>query len=292
MKYGLVGNNDGPLRLLLAAKHAGCALPDFVGLQKTPDKKLLSKYLRETEHIDFKFSFDEDSLLNFLNKHKFKILINCFCNFKFTCLLKLYDCYNVHPSYLPFYRGRHPMHWALILGEEQHGITIHKMTQEFDKGAIYWQEHMAIHKNMSVGELREGLMQKLEVGFPTFISWLEQEKSVVKSNSQELGSYLRRRYPEDSCISQWDNTDLIYRKIKALRSETNLAYFRTENSKYIPILDVTLVNNQGLDNHRGELKVLDVFAESFLIQLPDGCLFKIKTGIGIKGKLDKNSIIL
>ncbi|MGB3774936.1 MAG: hypothetical protein WA951_06730, partial [Leeuwenhoekiella sp.] len=100
MKYALVGNNDGPLRLLNALRKAQMRLPVFIGLQKTPDTYLLSKYRTEAKDIPLKINFGEDDLIQLLTPYDPEVLINCFCNFKFVKLLTNYRCYNVHPSYL------------------------------------------------------------------------------------------------------------------------------------------------------------------------------------------------
>jgi methionyl-tRNA formyltransferase len=46
---------------------------------------------------------------------------------------------NVHASLLPRYRGAAPINWAIINGERKSGITIIRMTEEMDAGAILLQ---------------------------------------------------------------------------------------------------------------------------------------------------------
>ncbi|HBE72034.1 MAG TPA: hypothetical protein DDW52_28175 [Planctomycetaceae bacterium] len=46
---------------------------------------------------------------------------------------------NIHPSYLPDYRGPCPIFWALINGESTLGVTIHRMTRRIDSGMVLWQ---------------------------------------------------------------------------------------------------------------------------------------------------------
>lgn len=43
---------------------------------------------------------------------------------------------NVHPSTLPAYRGTMTPNWHLLNGETQIGMTMHRMTPQFDDGAI------------------------------------------------------------------------------------------------------------------------------------------------------------
>lgn len=65
---------------------------------------------------------------------------------------------NFHPSLLPHYRGPNPTNWAIIHGESQTGVTIHRMTTEVDAGDVLLQEKIRI-ENQTDGELRRVLYQ-------------------------------------------------------------------------------------------------------------------------------------
>ena len=45
-------------------------------------------------------------------------------------------CFNLHGSLLPKYRGRCPINWVLINGEQETGVTLHYMTPRADDGDI------------------------------------------------------------------------------------------------------------------------------------------------------------
>lgn len=51
---------------------------------------------------------------------------------------------NYHTGKLPKYRGRQPLFWAMLNGEEEVGITIHEMEPSLDAGAIVCQESIDI----------------------------------------------------------------------------------------------------------------------------------------------------
>ncbi len=55
-----------------------------------------------------------------------------------------YGIYNIHPSYLPQYRGPAPVQWALINAEAITGVTLFKITGEIDKGPIFRQIYVPI----------------------------------------------------------------------------------------------------------------------------------------------------
>ncbi len=54
---------------------------------------------------------------------------------------------NVHGSLLPKYRGRAPVHWAIIHGERETGASLHYMVDQPDAGALVDQERVPIGEN-------------------------------------------------------------------------------------------------------------------------------------------------
>lgn len=52
--------------------------------------------------------------------------------------------FNLHGSYLPKYRGRAPVNWAVLHGEAETGATLHHMIKAPDAGDIVDQEKVAI----------------------------------------------------------------------------------------------------------------------------------------------------
>ncbi|EGP4957875.1 methionyl-tRNA formyltransferase [Enterococcus faecium] len=64
---------------------------------------------------------------------------------------------NVHASLLPKYRGGAPVHYAIMNGEEETGVTIMEMIKKMDAGGIYAQEIMPITKQDDVGTMFEKL---------------------------------------------------------------------------------------------------------------------------------------
>ncbi|CNL09546.1 bifunctional UDP-glucuronic acid decarboxylase/UDP-4-amino-4-deoxy-L-arabinose formyltransferase [Yersinia frederiksenii] len=52
--------------------------------------------------------------------------------------------FNLHGSLLPKYRGRAPINWALVNGEKETGVTLHKMVKKADAGAIVGQHKVII----------------------------------------------------------------------------------------------------------------------------------------------------
>jgi len=58
--------------------------------------------------------------------------------------LPRFGCLNVHASLLPKYRGAAPIQWAILDGESKTGVTIMKMDEGLDTGAILTMESTVI----------------------------------------------------------------------------------------------------------------------------------------------------
>ncbi|WP_291292715.1 methionyl-tRNA formyltransferase [Enterococcus sp.] len=64
---------------------------------------------------------------------------------------------NVHASLLPKYRGGAPVHYAIIEGEQETGVTIMEMIKKMDAGGIFSQAKLPITSQDDVGTMFEKL---------------------------------------------------------------------------------------------------------------------------------------
>ena len=66
-------------------------------------------------------------------------------------------CINVHPSLLPRWRGAAPIERAILAGDEHTGVSIMRMDEGFDTGAVLARSEIPIRASDSAGDLRERL---------------------------------------------------------------------------------------------------------------------------------------
>lgn len=64
---------------------------------------------------------------------------------------------NVHASLLPKYRGGAPVHYSIINGEKETGVTIMEMIKKMDAGGIYSQRSIPITAQDDVGTMFDKL---------------------------------------------------------------------------------------------------------------------------------------
>jgi methionyl-tRNA formyltransferase len=70
-----------------------------------------------------------------------------------------FGCFNVHASLLPRWRGAAPIHRAIMAGDKESGVTIMKMDEGLDTGAMATARRVPISEDMTTGELHDTLAQ-------------------------------------------------------------------------------------------------------------------------------------
>jgi len=107
---------------------------------------------------------------------------------------------NMHGSLLPKFRGRAPVHWAILKGETVTGASLHYMLAKPDAGALVDQEAVPIAENddaLAVSEkVAEAAAVVLRRALPRLIAGTAEARALDLSK----GSYFGRRRPEDGRI--------------------------------------------------------------------------------------------
>jgi methionyl-tRNA formyltransferase len=66
-------------------------------------------------------------------------------------------CFNLHASLLPRWRGAAPINRAIMAGDAESGVTVMKMDEGLDTGAIAMAERVPIAADMTAGDLHDAL---------------------------------------------------------------------------------------------------------------------------------------
>ena len=125
-------------------------------IRMTPVKELALEYgLQVYQPEKLAQSSDLEELMNL---EADGIVTAAFGQFLPSRLLDSVDfAVNVHASLLPKYRGGAPIHYALINGDEQAGVTIMEMVKEMDAGDMVSQKALPILDEDNVGTMFEKL---------------------------------------------------------------------------------------------------------------------------------------
>jgi methionyl-tRNA formyltransferase len=123
---------------------------------------------------------------------------------------------NVHYSLLPKYRGAAPVHWAIVHGEKETGVTIQHLGKKVDSGDIILQEKVSIDPEDTAGSLSAKLT---EVGAALLVEALRQLEAgtaprIPQDESQ--ASYARKLTKEDGQIDWKLSASQIANRVRGL----------------------------------------------------------------------------
>lgn len=125
-------------------------------------------------------------------------------------------CINVHASLLPKYRGGAPIHWSVINGEQETGVTIMYMVEKLDAGPMISQKKVPIAFDDTTGVVYEKVTKAgAELLLETLPSIVEGTVQAIEQDETKatFASNIRR---SDEII-QWDRSALsIYNQIRGL----------------------------------------------------------------------------
>jgi methionyl-tRNA formyltransferase len=107
---------------------------------------------------------------------------------------------NMHGSLLPRYRGRAPVHWAILNGEAETGASLHYMVAKPDAGALVDQQSVPILENDTALSVSLKVAAAAEAVLARSLPRLIDGTSEARPLDLAQGSYFGRRTPEDGRI--------------------------------------------------------------------------------------------
>lgn len=155
-----------------------------------------------------------------------------------------YGAVNVHASLLPKYRGGAPIHYAIMNGDKETGVTIMRMVAKMDAGDILSQKAIPIEdtddvasmfdKLSEVGrdllketlpKLFEGQLQPItqDPDLVTFSPNIQREEEQIdwRLNAQKVDYFVRGLRPWPSAHTVFEGVRYKIWQVKPLAQETN-----------------------------------------------------------------------
>ncbi|MDB6082622.1 MAG: formyl transferase protein [Gammaproteobacteria bacterium] len=168
---------------------------------ETPEDPNTPEWVAQARHVD------PDFLLSFYYRHMLK-----------PAWLEVphRGALNMHGSLLPKYRGRAPVHWAIIRGESVTGASLHYMLEKPDAGALVDQQSVPILENDTALDVSfkvaDAAQRVLHRSLPKLISGTADARPLDLSQ----GSYFGRRRPEDGRIDWRQGARAVHDLVRAV----------------------------------------------------------------------------
>ena len=179
--------------------------------------------------------------------------------------------FNLHASLLPKYRGAAPIHWAIINGEQQTGVTTFFVNEQIDTGEIITQKSLSIGLNENAGQLSNRLE---ELGATLTLETLDliatnRVNSSPQPNSNQAS--LAPKLTRENTKLQWDQEGKrIERKVRGLQPVPCAWTMLSSNGQvlYCKIYDVDFIER------KQPLEYGKIFVENqqIMVAVPNGTI--------------------
>ncbi len=182
---------------------------------------------------------------------------------------------NVHASLLPKYRGGAPIHYALINGEKEAGVTIMEMVQKMDAGDMISKVAIPITDQDNVGTMFEKLAQAgRDLLLKTLPAYIAGEIKPIPQDEDQV-TFSPNITPEDECID-WNKSNRdVFNHIRGLYPWP-VAHTLLNGNRF-KIYEAELANGQGEPG-----QIIEKTKDSLLVATVSGAI-SLKT-IQLAGK--------
>src|SRR5205085_1353500 len=124
--------------------------------------------------------------------------------------------YNMHGSLLPKYRGRVPVNWAVLRGEEMTGATLHEMVEKPDAGRIVDQFPVPILPDDRAIDVFRKVTTAAELLLDRSLAAVLDGMAQPVEQDLSQGGYFRGRTPDDGRIDWTRSAKEIHNLVRAV----------------------------------------------------------------------------
>lgn len=93
---------------------------------------------------------------------------------------------NIHPSLLPKYPGLHTHRQAIENGDEEHGTSVHFVTEQLDGGPVILQAKVPVFAGDTEADVTERVQHQEYAIYPLVISWYLQGRLAMRDDAAWL----------------------------------------------------------------------------------------------------------
>ena len=124
-------------------------------------------------------------------------------------------CLNIHPSFLPKYRGPNPIAEAILRGDSVTGISIFLMSQIIDAGEILFQKKVSILQEETTQTLKKKLFVEISKDLIGILRKWNERKIKPIPQEEKNASYTQKYSKKDGEIDWRLPAENIERRIRA-----------------------------------------------------------------------------
>ena len=124
-------------------------------------------------------------------------------------------CLNIHASLLPRWRGAAPIQRAILAGDRETGVTIMRMDEGLDTGAMLLTDHVSIEPGATAGELHDRLATLGAKLIVQALIEIEAGRSVAQPQSNDGVTYAAKIEKDETRLDWSRHAEELERRVRA-----------------------------------------------------------------------------
>ncbi len=124
--------------------------------------------------------------------------------------------FNIHASLLPKYRGAAPVHYALLNGDRETGVTLQRMAPAVDTGPVLAQRRTPIGPGETTGELSERLAKLAAEMIAPALDLIERGEATERPQNDGEASAAPKLSKRDGAIPWARSAEAIHNFVRAM----------------------------------------------------------------------------
>jgi UDP-4-amino-4-deoxy-L-arabinose formyltransferase/UDP-glucuronic acid dehydrogenase (UDP-4-keto-hexauronic acid decarboxylating) len=185
--------------------------------------------------------------------------------------------FNCHGSLLPRNRGNACPNWSILNGDEETGLTLHRIdSEELDTGPIALQRPFSLAGGGSIGDVYAWYDEAIPEAFSSLLEKFERGDVLLQAQDESIATYCYPRRPSDGHVDFRSPTAEILRLVRAsgrpfegayalLEGATRVSFFAARDAK--PAQRIFAVPGQVLEFSPG--KILSVRTGDGAVDITD-----------------------
>ncbi|MEW6998643.1 phosphoribosylglycinamide formyltransferase [Colwelliaceae bacterium BS250] len=101
---------------------------------------------------------------------------------------------NIHPSLLPKYQGLNTHQRAIDAGDEEHGVSVHFVTEELDGGPVILQAKVPVFKEDKADDLAARVHEQEHRIYPLVVKWFCEDRLTMSDECAMLDNKQLSKY--------------------------------------------------------------------------------------------------
>ena len=198
-----------------------------------------------------------------------------------------FGCINVHASLLPRWRGAAPIHWSIIGGDTETGVTTMYMDAGLDTGDMILKAKTVITPEMTTAQLHDALMMQGADLLIETIQFIENGTVSREKQDDSLSCYAKM-LNNDNCRIDWTKSaQEIHDLVRGLNSWP-IAY-TTLNGKKFKIWQTKIVDADTTGKTPGQ--IIDLTKKGIIVATGNGAIELLQIQPPNKAKMPASSYI-